>query len=151
MIYCSISFDVIIGAVSHPMDFISTHAFTYRKQFDIVEEDIMLKHPITNIGNDVWIGCGAIILSGVTIGDGAIIGAGAVVTKDVEPYTIVAGVPAKVLKTRFEKEISDKLIKLKWWELEDEKLKKAIKLFQKPITNDDIRYLEEMKKEGERK
>ena len=133
------------------MDFISTHAFTYRKQFDIVEEDIMLKHPITNIGNDVWIGCGAIILSGVTIGDGAIIGAGAVVTKDVEPYTIVAGVPAKVLKTRFEKEISDKLIKLKWWELEDEKLKKAIKLFQKPITNDDIRYLEEMKKEGERK
>ena len=111
----------------------------------------MLKHPITNIGNDVWIGCGAIILSGVTIGDGAIIGAGAVVTKDVEPYTIVAGVPAKVLKTRFEKEISDKLIKLKWWELEDEKLKKAIKLFQKPITNDDIRYLEEMKKEGERK
>jgi len=67
------------------------------------------------IGNDVWIGTGAIILNGVTIGDGAVVVAGAVVSKDVEPYTIVGGVPAKPIRKRFSDEIVEKLIKLKWW------------------------------------
>lgn len=71
-----------------------------------------------HIGNDVWIGTGAIILAGISIGDGAVIAAGSVVTKDVEPYAIVGGTPAKLLKKRFDEEIVDKLEKLKWWEYE---------------------------------
>lgn len=73
----------------------------------------------TIIGNDVWIGARAIILSGVKIGDGAIIAAGAVVTKDVEPYTIAGGVPAKPIRKRFTDEQIDALINLKWWDKDD--------------------------------
>ena len=77
----------------------------------------------TKIGNDVWIGANAIIQSGVTIGDGAIIGSGAVVTKDVPPYAIVVGVPAKILKYRFNKEQIKELLQLKWWNLPFDKIK----------------------------
>ena len=143
--YNSISWDVTIGAVSHPMDRISMHAFTYRKQFGISDKDIMIPQKTTRIGNDVWIGYGAIILSGVTIGDGAIIGAGAVVTKDVEPYTVVAGVPAKVIKKRFEDEVIEKLLLLKWWEFSDEKLKSNLNLFEKPLTVEELDKLVEEK------
>lgn len=69
----------------------------------------------TTIGNDVWIGNGAIIINGVSVGDGAIIGAGAVVTKDVSPYSIVAGVPAKNLRKRFSDDIINQLLQIKWW------------------------------------
>ena len=139
--YCSISWDVTIGAVSHPMDRISMHAFTYRKQFKIVDEDIFFPQKLTTIGNDVWIGCGAIILSGVNIGDGAVIGAGAIVTKDVEPYTIVAGVPAKAIRKRFDDNIIEKLLVLKWWDFEDEVLKNNIEIFENKLTSENIDYL----------
>ena len=69
----------------------------------------------TKIGNDVWIGNGAIIINGITVGDGAIIGAGAVVTKDVPPYTVMAGVPAKPLKKRFDDSVIEKLLEIRWW------------------------------------
>ena len=78
------------------------------------------------IGNDVWIGYEATILSGVTIGDGAIIGAKAVVTKDVPPYSVVGGVPAKKIKQRFDAETIQKLQQLKWWDWPDEKIRQAI-------------------------
>ncbi len=71
----------------------------------------------TTIGNDVWIGYRAFIKAGVTVGDGAVIGAGAVVTKDVEPYSIVGGVPAKIIRYRFEENIRKQLLDLKWWDL----------------------------------
>ena len=73
----------------------------------------------TIIGNDVWVGANAIIISGVKIGDGAVIGAGAVVTKDVPPYAIVGGVPAKIIKYRFPKDKIDALLKIKWWDWSD--------------------------------
>lgn len=73
------------------------------------------KKPLPIIGNDVWIGFGATVLNGVTIGDGAIIAAGAVVTKDVPPYAIVGGNPAHVIKYRFSKEVVEKLLALQWW------------------------------------
>lgn len=82
------------------------------------------------VGNDVWIGYGAVILSGVTVGDGAIIGARAVVTKDVPPYTIVGGVPARQIRKRFDDETIKKLLTLQWWNWDYEKIRKNIPAIQ---------------------
>ncbi|NFG42523.1 CatB-related O-acetyltransferase [Clostridium botulinum] len=82
------------------------------------------------IGNDVWIGYDAIIMPGVKIGDGAIIGTRAIVTNDVPPYTIVGGIPAKVIKKRFSNDIIFKLLKIKWWDWPNEKIKANIKHIQ---------------------
>ena len=82
------------------------------------------------IGNDVWIGYEAVILSGVTIGDGAIIGTRAVVTKDVPPYTIVGGVPAKKIRKRFSDNVISELLKLQWWNWSENKIKKNIAAIQ---------------------
>lgn len=82
------------------------------------------------IGNDVWIGYQATIMSGVTIGDGAIIATGAIVTKDVAPYTIVGGVPAKVIRKRFSDEVIRKLIDLKWWDWSERKIQSKLKAIQ---------------------
>ena len=82
------------------------------------------------VGNDVWIGYEAVILSGVTIGDGAIIGSRAVVTKDVPPYTIVGGVPAKAIRKRFPDEVIQKLLKGKWWDKDRQWIEKNIPLIQ---------------------
>ncbi|AGK99592.1 CatB-related O-acetyltransferase [Clostridium pasteurianum] len=82
------------------------------------------------IGNDVWIGYDAIIMSGVKIGDGAIIGTRAIVTNDVPPYTIVGGIPAKVIKKRFSDDIILKLLKIKWWNWPDEKIQANIRHIQ---------------------
>lgn len=124
--YCSLANGVCIGMGNHPYDILTTHPFTYMDN-DIqlygnmpVSKENMVKLPPsgkTIIGNDVWVGHNALILEGVKVGDGAIIGAGAVVTKDVEPYGIVAGVPAKLIKYRFPKEIIDELLEVKWWDL----------------------------------
>lgn len=81
------------------------------------------------IGNDVWVGAGAIILSGVKIGSGAIIGAGAVVVKDVPPYAIAAGNPARVVKYRFSQDQIEKLLKISWWDWEESKIKENIDYF----------------------
>ena len=128
--FCSISWDVTIGAVGHPLQSISTHAFSYRKNFGLCTEDIFLKHEHVVIGNDVWIGCGVIIMPGVHIGSGAVLGAGAVVTHDVAPYEVVAGVPARHVKWRFEPKIRDVLLKVRWWDWSDEKIIKNIELFR---------------------
>ncbi len=82
------------------------------------------------VGNDVWIGYEAVILAGVTIGDGAIIGSRAVVTKDVPPYTIVGGVPARPIRLRFPRETVDRLLALRWWDWPEEKLKAALPALQ---------------------
>lgn len=82
------------------------------------------------IGNDVWIGYDAVIMAGVTIGDGAIIGTRAVVTKDVAPYSIVGGVPAREIRKRFAPEVVERLRELKWWDWPEEKIRKAIPAIQ---------------------
>ena len=127
--YCSISWDVTIGALEHPAHAITSHAFPYRKQFGICEKDTQIPHRRVTIRNDVWIGCGAIIMPGVVIGNGAIIGAGGVVTHDVKPYEIVAGCPAKHISWRFKNEIITKLENLQWWDLDDSELKKYLEFF----------------------
>ena len=136
--YCSISWDVTIGALSHPLSSVSSHAFTYRKQFGLCKKDIFLDHSVTEIGNDVWIGAGVIILPGINVGDGAVIGAGSVVTHDVLPYEIVAGCPAKHLKWRFNEDIRGRLLAIKWWDFSDETIIQNIELFnyQNDITDD---------------
>ena len=88
------------------------------------------------IGNDVWIGYEAVILSGVTVGDGAIIGARAVVTKDVPPYAIVGGIPARCIRRRFDEETVTKLRELKWWEWSDEKIKENLSAIQSGRINE---------------
>lgn len=127
--FCSIGNDVILGVDNHPYTTISTSPFQYsRKKVTmlgniLVEEKNLLKpepkspeETMAIIENDVWIGARAIIKCGVRICNGAIVGAGAVVTHDVPPYAIVAGVPAKVIKYRFDDEIIKKLEELKWWD-----------------------------------
>lgn len=88
----------------------------------------------TKIGNDVWIGNSALIMQGITVGDGAVIGAGSIVTKDVEPYTIVAGNPARVIRKRFSDEEIEKLIELQWWNKSEEWLHKYGNYFSSPET-----------------
>jgi len=91
-------------------------------------ESLGKKGPVT-IGNDVWIGCRACILPGVTIGDGAVVGAGAVVTRDVPPYTIVGGVPAKPIRQRFPKGVVSQLMEIKWWDWADDKVARNGRFF----------------------
>ena len=88
----------------------------------------------TKIGNDVWIGHNVIILSGITIGDGAILAAGSIITKDVEPYTIVAGNPAKTIRKRFSENVIIELLDFKWWDLSNEQIDKNKKLFLTDLT-----------------
>ena len=101
------------------------HAFSYRKQFDIVNNDKkIIENQRVSKGHDEWIGRDSIIMPWVSIGDGAVIGAGAVVTKNVKTYEIVAGVPVKNLRFRFEQNIIDELEKIQLWNFSDEILKK---------------------------
>ena len=133
--FCSIGHDCYIGLPSHTLDKLSTSPiFTERFNgtgFSWVSEDLVEPYKKTVVGNDVWIGERVMVMGGVTIGNGAVIGAGAIVTKDVPPYSVVAGVPAKILRYRFSSEMIDALEKTGWWNLPDEKLKKIITLFQK--------------------
>ncbi len=113
--------DVIIGPGEHPTKyFVSSHPMFYstleQSNPVIVEKNLFEEFATTHIGNDVWIGARAILKTGVRIGDGAIIAAGAVVSKDVEPYSIVGGIPAKHIRYRFSAEQIAILEKVKWWE-----------------------------------
>ncbi len=111
---------------------------------DFEKNNVLYHYPVNKdklkIGNDVWIGYEAVILSGVTIGDGAIIGARAVVTKDVPSYTVVGGVPAKPIRKRFDEGTIQKLEEIRWWDWEEERIKKNIQAIQ----SGDISMLERM-------
>ncbi len=118
--FTSIGPQVLIGLGEHPADgFVSTHPMFYsdRGQSNpvIVGKTLFDEMPITKIGNDVWIGARAILRTGVKIGDGAIIAAGAVVVKDVEPFSIVGGVPAKHIRYRFSPEEIERIRSSEWW------------------------------------
>jgi virginiamycin A acetyltransferase len=93
------------------------------------------------IANNVWIGDNVTILPQVTIGDGAVIGAGSVVTEDVQPFSVVAGVPARLIKSRFEKEIAEELLEVRWWDWGQEKIKANIAFFNADLRNITIEQL----------
>lgn len=119
--YCSIASRVVTVRGSHPTkQWVSTHPafFSTQKQCGmsfVTEEKYTETKPPIIIGNDVWIGDSALLMDGITIGDGAVIAAGAVVTKDVAPYSVVAGVPAREIRKRFSVDIIEQLLSLKWW------------------------------------
>lgn len=131
--YCSIGPEVmIILGGNHRVDWASTYPFgSLFKEYAHIKKRSVSKGPIT-IGNDVWIGARATILSGVTIGNGAVIGAGSIVTKDVPAYAIAVGNPAKVIKKRFDDKTIARLEATKWWEKDIKQLKDVIPLLQQP-------------------
>ncbi|MGH4118192.1 DapH/DapD/GlmU-related protein [Clostridium sp.] len=133
--FSNIAAMVRIGPTDHPIDRPTLHHFTYRSDmygFCDSEDTEFFKSRSsrkTYIGHDTWIGHGAIIMPGVTIGNGAIVGSGAVVTKDVAPYTIVAGVPSKLIRKRFSEDVIFKLEQIKWWDWSYAKIKENFKDF----------------------
>lgn len=147
--FCSFASNINIGGANHTVSWVSTQPvfnenkdnlpkkFAYNKFNAFVE---------TNIGNDVWIGNNVLIKGGVRVGDGAIIGMGSVVTKDIPPYEIWAGNPAKFIKRRFDQNITSELLKLKWWEWDDKKIEfygskfNCVEEFLKCVKQDEKNY-----------
>lgn len=148
--YCSISKRVSVGLGFHPTNFISTSPMFYSPKNPLlksfVKESKFEDFKPISIGNDVWIGTNVVVLDGVTIGDGVIIAANSVVNKNVEPYSIVGGVPARFIRHRFEPKTIEKLLKIKWWNLPDYflKQKKIINIFSKELDFEMVQTLEKI-------
>lgn len=147
--FCAISWNVTINAISHPLDRLTTSAFPYVAYLGFVKinSNSNFKKKVV-IGSDVWIGANVIIMPGVKIGDGAVIGAGSVVTKDISPYTIVAGVPAKKIRQRFKEDIVDKLCLLRWWDLDASTIKENVNLWQLPVDDNLTDILQNLKEKN---
>jgi phosphonate metabolism protein (transferase hexapeptide repeat family) len=134
--FANIAASVRINATNHPTWRPTLHHFTYRAAdyFDGAENDhdffAWRRDNRVVIGHDVWIGHGATVLPGVTVGDGAVIGAGAVVSRDVPPYTIVGGVPAKLIRERFPKPVAERMQALAWWDWDHDRLFAALDDFR---------------------
>ena len=135
--FCALASNCRINALEHPIARVSQHKITYRPNEYFLgaklDKEFRARRQgrIVSIGHDVWIGHGAIVMPGISIGPGAVVAAGAVVTSDVEPYAIVAGVPARFRKWRFAPEIAARLIKLGWWDWDHDRLARAIPDMQK--------------------
>lgn len=142
--YCSISWFTTVGAVNHHFDTVTTHAFPVRGRFGLTDVEGSMPEVMTTVGNDVWIGCNVVILPGVTIGDGAVVAAGSIVTKDVPPYAIVAGSPARVLRYRWDEKTIERVSELKWWDWEDEKIKNNLELFTEGVSNNLLNRFENL-------
>lgn len=122
----------ISGGGTHPIDWVSTSPCFHIKNNATgicYAENLYVWHKHTTIGNDVWIGARATILPGVSIADGAVIGAGSIVTKNVGPYEIWAGNPARLIRKRFDEETIEKLLGIRWWDWDDKKLSRFGMLF----------------------
>ncbi len=139
--YCSIGPHILMPTGKHPVsEFASSSPLFYSSQgingVSFVDEDKFVEYEYAEerfsriIGNDVWIGGGCVILEGVTIGDGAVIGAGAVVTKNVPPYAICVGVPARALRHRFDSDIEERLLEMRWWERDVSWLREHSEFFE---------------------
>lgn len=134
--FCSIACGAkfLFNSANHTLSSLSTYPFPlFFEEWGLEKRDVARSWDNKGdiiIGNDVWIGFEAVILAGVTIGDGAIIGTRAVVTKDVPPYTVVGGIPAKPIKKRFDEDTISKLLRIKWWDWPNEKIARNIAAIQ---------------------
>ena len=134
--FTSIADNVVIGTANHPLEWVSTSPAFFRGR-DSIPKDLAKKEydassKKTVIGNDVWIGEGAMIRGGVVIGDGAVIGMGSIVVKNIPPYTIVAGNPAKIIRKRFSDDIINDLMEIKWWEWDKKRIYEFSHLMDDP-------------------
>ena len=133
--FSSVSHNCSLGGCRHEMAYVSTSpvfcrgGHTSLKRLGHLPE---VEQPFTTIGNDVWIGEKCFIKAGISIGDGAVVGAHSVVTHDVPAYAIVAGCPARILRYRFDDQTIESLLRIKWWEWDDEKIKRNSALFETP-------------------
>lgn len=134
--YCSIATHACMGLPQHQITEVSSHPVFYLRNTPLVRKfcksDRAGPSERTSIGHDVWIGHGALIMSGVRVGVGAIVGAGSVVTRDVPDYAIVGGVPARVIRYRFEEPLRSGLLASHWWDMPDEWLEAHVDLFSRP-------------------
>ena len=136
--FCSIACGAkfIFNAANHVLGSLSTYPFPiFFEEWGLPADPGSISGAWDNkgdivIGNDVWIGYEAVIMAGVTIGDGAVIGTRAIVTRDVEPYTIVAGIPARPIRKRFDGETVSELLRMRWWDWNEERIKKNIAAIQ---------------------
>ncbi|MCG6894551.1 MAG: acetyltransferase [Desulfobacteraceae bacterium] len=129
--FCSIASHAVINPGDHPMERVSQHHFTYRRsRYGMGPDDPRLfarrRENSCLIGHDVWIGHGAMVMAGVTVGNGAVIGAGSVVTRDVAPYWIVAGVPARPIRKRFPDHVIQRLAATRWWHWSHDQLRERM-------------------------
>jgi len=135
--FCSIARDVRINPGNHPTWRAAQHHFSYRAiSYDLADNDDAdffewRRADRVVMGHDIWIGHGATVLAGVTIGTGAVVGAGAVVSKDVPPFAVVVGVPARILRFRFEEPLREALLALAWWDWDDARLAAALEDFRR--------------------
>jgi len=131
--FSSISYGVTIGPPEHDYKRLTTHPFLYDPSYNVFSHEEILPQTKFDkeiiIGSDVWIGCNATILRGIHVGDGAVIGANSLVNKDVPPYAIVAGDPARIIKFRFPEDKIQELLEMKWWDWPIEKIKENRELF----------------------
>jgi len=141
--FCSIGQDCKIGMGKHPTkDFVSTHPIFFstlkQAQISFVDKNYFDEFEEINIGNDVWIGSNVLIIDGINVGDGVIIAAGSVVSKNIPPYAIVGGIPAKIIRYRFKEDEIEKLLKFKWWDKDLKYLRNHFKKFHniKELLND---------------
>lgn len=135
--FCSIGPSTKIGLGMHPTNRVSTSPVFYSARTSHWCDPVSIDRSVVEIdsieiGNDVWIGAGAVVFDGVRIGDGAVIAAGAVVVKDVEPYSIVGGVPAKIIKWRVKEEYQKELLSICWWNWDLEKIRRFSKWNAEP-------------------
>lgn len=146
--YCCLGWNISIGGGQHNYSNVSMYTdYWYHRTFGILcldnSDSVNETAAECNIGNDVWIGAGANIMGGVSIGDGCVIGAGAVVTKNVEPYSIVVGIPGKVVKKRFDDEVIQLLLRLQWWNWPEEKIVSEISFLRNSPSIENIKkYLD---------
>ena len=127
--FCSISWNATIGATPHDYNLISTHAFHYISSFGFVCKD-RRSNIETFLGHDVWVGANAVIMPGVKVGSGAVVGAGAIVTRNVPPYAIVVGCPARIVRYRFDSDIIESLMEIEWWDWDVKKIQENLDIFK---------------------
>lgn len=143
--FCAISWGVSIGGAEHNYRGATIHGFISCTDFGFIDSDVQgfdLYQDLSSIGNDVWIAAGACINRGVTIHDGAVIGANSVVTRDVEPYTVVAGSPARPIRKRYCDDWIRRMLALKWWDLPEEMIKDNLDLFIGDLNGHKLEKLE---------